>query len=142
MSGIGVSGNVGEAVIFQDKLRASYYGRDESTFCRVQKPSAGGTPTELTTPIAIYDHIEDSDESISNISLLGVTTMNGTMGPGINQVLNFNNTRLVCGVGQDLRVYYPELDKTGEAQYDPNTQTIRTVIFGETGWKKVQRFEA
>jgi len=59
-------------------------------------------------------------------------------------VLNFNNTRLVCGVGQDLRVYYPELDAsiTGEQQWDPNTQTMRTVEFGETGWKKVQRFEA
>lgn len=64
------------------------------------------------------------------------------MGPGINQVLNFNNTRLVCGVGQDLRVYYPELDKTGESQWDPNTQSMRAVVFGETGWKKVQRFEA
>lgn len=142
VSGTGVSGNVGEAVIFQDKLRASYYSNTESTFCRVQKPSAGGTPTELTTPTAIYDHIEDSDDSISSISQLGVTTFNGTMGPGVNQVLNFNNTRLVCGVGQDLRVYYPELDKTGETQWDPNTQTMRAVAFGETGWKKVQRFEA
>ena len=74
-----VSGNVGEAVIFQDCLRASYYGRDESTFARIQKPSAGGTPTALTVPTAIYDHIEDSDESISSISQLGVTTLNGTM---------------------------------------------------------------
>lgn len=47
------------------------------------------------------------------------------MGPGVNQVLNFNNTRLVCGVGEDLRVYYPELDvntaKTGVQQYDKST---------------------
>ena len=141
-TGGSVSWTVGEAVIFQDRLRASYFSNTESTFSRIQKPSAGGTPTPLTVPTAIYDHIEDSDESISSISLLGLTTFNGTMWPGINQVLNFNNTRLVCGVGQDLWVYYPELDKTGDQQYDPNTQTIRTVVFGETGWKKVQRFEA
>lgn len=57
-------------------------------------------------------------------------------------MLNFNNTRLVCGVGENLRVYYPELDKTGEMQYDKTTRQQRTVAFGETGWKKVQHFEA
>ena len=54
------------------------------------------------------------------------------MGTGINQVLNFNNTRLVCGVGQDLWVYYPELDKTGTNQYDKSTGQTRAVAFGET----------
>ena len=64
----------------------------------------------------LCDHAEDSDESISDIN-----TKLGIMGTGINQVLNFNNTRLVCGVGQDLWVYYPELDKTGTSQYDKST---------------------
>ena len=61
------------------------------------------------------------------------------MGPGVNQVINFNNTRLVCGVGENLRVYYPELDASNpdntwleHQQWDPNTQTTRAVVFGET----------
>ena len=55
----------------------------------------------------IYDHVEDSDESISDIN-----TKNGPMLSGVFQVINFNNTRLVCGVGEQLWVYYPELDMT------------------------------
>ena len=135
-----VVGEIGEAVIFQDYLRASWSTTTESMFTRVNVGSL-----EVKDPGAhIYDHIEDSDESIGSISQLGVTTKNWTMGHGIFQVLNFNNTRLVCGVGQDLRVYYPELDAsiTWEQQWDPTTQTMRAVAFGETGWKKVQHFEA
>lgn len=135
----------GEAVIFQDYLWASWYTNTQSMFSRVNVGSAQALPVSHM----IYDHIEDSDESISNISQLGVTTLNGAMGPWINQVLNFNNTRLVCWVGQDLRVYYPELDASNpdntwleHQQWDPNTQTMRAVEFGETGWKKVQHFEA
>ena len=33
---------------------------------------------------------------------------------GITAILNYNNTRLVVGVGQELWVYYPELDITGQ----------------------------
>ena len=133
-----VAGNVWEAVMFQDYLRASWSSSTESMFTRV---NVGSLSVE-TPSKRIYDHIEDSDESIWSISVSGVTTLNWNMWPGIFQVLNFNNTRLVCGVGQDLRVYYPELDHTGEQQYDPNLQVDRTVEFWETGWKKVQHFEA
>lgn len=34
------------------------------------------------------------------------------MGPGAGVILNYNNTRLVVAVGNELRVYYPELDLT------------------------------
>lgn len=133
-----VTGNVWEAVIFQDYLRASFSTGSESMFTRVNVWSL-----DVPAPSnRIYDHIEDSDESIGSISVSWVTTLNWNMWPGIFQVLNFNNTRLVCGVGQDLRVYYPELDHTGEQQFDPNLQVDRTVEFWETGWKKVQHFEA
>lgn len=139
--------NVGEAVIFQDYLRVpiSDTTNNKSYFKKVNvKDVAGTTSDSVIEYNPIDDHLEDSDESIGNISQLGITTKNWIMGSGINQVINFNNTRLVCGVGEYLRVYYPELDAYGtwQQQRDPIAQTIRPVNPGETGWKKVQRFEA
>ena len=84
-----------------------------------------------------HDHTESTDESIED-----PTDLLLPMKWAVTAILNYNNTRLVVAAWQDIWVYYPELDKTGDQQYDPNTQTIRTVVFGETGWKKVQRFEA
>jgi hypothetical protein len=40
--------------------------------------------------------------------------LTGQMGAGITAILNYNNSRLVVAVGQDLWVYYPEL----EAEYN------------------------
>lgn len=54
-----------------------------------------------------YDHVEDSDESISSES-----TATAPMTAGAGVILNYNNTRLVVGVLNELRVYYPELDKS------------------------------
>ena len=131
---------VGEAVVFQDYvwIPISDNTNNQSYFIKINVYNEN----DMQTYSPIYDHIEDSDESIWNISTLGVTTKFWVMKAGINQVLNFNNTRLVCGVGEDLRVYYPELDATWEQQRDAVTQTMRAVVKWETGWKKVQYFEA
>ena len=59
------------------------------------------------------------------------------MTAGAGTIINYNNTRLVVGVLNELRVYYPELDATNPASpyYDQNATP------GKTGWKKVQDFE-
>lgn len=130
--GIPSSAKTWEAVIFQDCL---WYSRWVTGASTIRKVNIKSLQQGWLWPI--YDHIEDDDESISSIN-----TKNGAMGPGINQVLNFNNTRLVCWVGEDLWVYYPELDMTWEEEYDKSTQQRRIIAFGETWWKKVQHFEA
>ena len=61
-------------MIFQDYLRASWSTATQSVFTRVNVGSA--TAIDLPNPFAIYDHIEDSDESIGSISQMGVTTFN------------------------------------------------------------------
>lgn len=114
---------VREAVIFQDYLWVPIDNGTNSYFKKVNVANVN----DVQTYGVIRDHIEDSDESISNISSLGVTTLTGQMQPGIDQVLNFNNTRLVCGVGEELWVYYPDLDSQGQSQRDPTTQAMRTV---------------
>lgn len=84
-----------------------------------------------------YDHIEDDDKSISSIT----DSLNWPMQPWITAMLNFNNTRLVLWVGNELRVYYPELDKKWTSQPEHKGGTPREVRFWETGRKKVQEFE-
>lgn len=110
-------------MIFQDYLWVPIDNGTNSYFKKVNVQNVN----DVKTYGVIRDHIEDSDESISHISSLGVTTLTGQMQPGIDQVLNFNNTRLVCGVGEELRVYYPDLDSQGQTQWDPTTQTSRAV---------------
>ena len=77
--------------------------------------------------VAPHDHTEATDESISNPS-----DDAWWMQSFITAILNYNNTRLVVWVWQDLRVYYPELDQYGKQQW---------VTFGQTWLKKVQHFE-
>ena len=51
--------------------------------------------------------------------------------------MNYNNTRLVVGIQNELRVYYPELDKS-----NPNSPYYdASAVKGKTGWKRVQDFE-
>lgn len=78
--------------------------------------------------IVPHDHTEATDEAISNPS-----DDNGVMTNYITAVLNYNNTRLVVWVWQDLRVYYPELDMS--------LISGSTVQPWKTWWKKVQHFE-
>lgn len=71
--------NVGEAVIFQDYLRVpiSDTTNNKSYFKKVNvKDVAGTTSDSVIEYNPIDDHLEDSDESIGNISQLGITTKN------------------------------------------------------------------
>ena len=69
------------------------------------------------------DHNDYTDESISDPNDLTWFWMEWA----ITAILNYNNTRLVVACGQDIWVYYPELDDT----YD-----------GTKWWKKVLHYEA
>lgn len=86
-----------------------------------------GSPTNYSTMVP-HDHSEASDESIWD-----PTDDAGIMSNYVTAVLNYNNTRLVVWVWQDLRVYYPELDKS--------LIPWSTVSPWATGRKKVQSFE-
>lgn len=44
-------------------------------------------------------------------------TAGAAMITGITAILNYNNSRLVVGVGQDLWVYYPELENEYNATH-------------------------
>lgn len=55
-------------------------------------------------------------------------------------MLNYNNTRLVVGAGQELWVYYPELDIANPN--NPNYDNSIPVQDRKMGWKKVLDYEA
>ena len=77
-----------------------------------------------------YDHSEDTDESIST------PESSAPMTSKITYILNFNNTRLIVATWNELRVYYPELDRSNSQSpiYTPWTSAW------QTWWKKVQTF--
>ena len=119
-----------QGVIFQDSLWIMIYA-DSLDFTGLYKKSiTGAGDLEGYVP---YDHVDDTDDSIASES-----TTNGTMKAGAWVIINYNNTRLVVGAMDELRVYYPELDATNQNSpyYDANATP------GKTGWKKVQTFEA
>lgn len=78
-----------------------------------------------------YDHPEATDESISD-----PTNIWAKMQWAISAILNYNNTRLVVACGQELWVYYPELERL----YNSTHTTPATPW--TVGWKKVMQFEA
>ena len=77
-----------------------------------------------------YDHPEDTDESIST------PASSDPMTSKITYILNFNNTRLIVATWNELRVYYPELDRSNPLSpiYTPWTSGW------QTWWKRVQTF--
>ena len=77
-----------------------------------------------------YDHNEYSDESIENPDDITWVPMMGL----ITAILNYNNTRLVVAAGQDIWVYYPELDHWTSGM-DPADRW-------KMWWKKVLTYEA
>ena len=91
--------------------------------------------SDYTDRLVVYDHPEDTDESIASAWTKDPSTFIQT----VTAILNYNNTRLVVWDWQNLRVYYPELDMTGQHQ-TVNWQD-HVVTFWETWWKRVQRFE-
>lgn len=85
-----------------------------------------------------YDHPEATDESIEdkdNVLL--------PMKWKITAILNYNNTRLVVASGQEIWVYYPELDFLNPncPNYDPNYTPVSD-DYGKTWWKRVLTYEA
>lgn len=86
---------------------------------------AAGTAADSFAP---YDHIDDTDESISD-----PTTITTNMQGSITAILNYNNARLVVASWPDIWVYYPELDR--------GMQTWENASWS-TWWKKVLSFEA
>lgn len=74
-----------------------------------------------------YDHPESTDESIEDPS----NKLN-PMKWEITAILNYNNTRLVVAAGQEIWVYYPELDHWAVLDHKFWTQW----------WKKVLTYEA
>ena len=79
------------------------------------------------------DHPEATDESIEDPS----TAWAGMLW-AVTAILNYNNSRLVVASGQDIWVYYPELDQNSPVTWwNPDIQHN-----WETGWKKVWTYEA
>ena len=78
-----------------------------------------------------YDHNDYTDEDIET-----ATHTTQPMEWNITAILNYNNTRLVVACGQDVWVYYPELDNHSnpDAKYDGRYWT--------QWWKKVLHYEA
>lgn len=115
-------------VVFQDYFRFTATAQGMSGLVKTLSTGSGATA------YIPYDHVEDTDESIASES-----TTTGIIGAGAGVILNYNNSRLVVGVGNELRVYYPELDLTNPNC--PYRQPGQTYTEGKSGWKKVQTFE-
>jgi len=83
-----------------------------------------------------YDHWESTDESISDPSQIwDAMWANHWV---ITAILNYNNSRLVVACGQEIWVYYPELDLNSPVTWwTPSIQHN-----WETWWKKVLTYEA
>ena len=117
-------------VVFQDHFWYSVSSNDKTALCA--RRVTNDTTSYICTP---YDHPESTDESIedpSNVLL--------PMGWNVTAILNYNNTRLVVASGQDIWVYYPELDQTSPVTH-PTTPWV-LADHGKTGWKKVLTYEA
>ena len=116
-------------VVFQDWFW--YWINADSQWWLARIPNTRSY-VEANDLFAPCDHITESDEDIMDPD---PTKRPSVMLTGITAILNYNNTRLVVWVGQDLWVYFPELDQAGK-EIDH-----RIVKPGETWWKKVQTFE-
>lgn len=115
-----------EWVVFQDHF---WYGVGTwTTGWLVALSVTGSWPYKTIVP---RDHASESDDDIMDPDHL-----TGQMQAWITAILNYNNSRLVVAVGQDLRVYYPEL----EIEYN-SQQWVTPETTGKVWWKKVMSFE-
>lgn len=112
-------------VVFQDRF---WYGilADWNNWLVSWNVTWAGTQ-DVYTPV---DHTDYTDEAISTPVPAGQRVY---MQWAISAILNYNNTRLVVACGQELWVYYPELDQWMQ-QWDTTKWS--------TGWKKVLQYEA
>ena len=81
------------------------------------------------------DHNEATDESISDPTDTWIY-----MKWVVTAILNYNNTRLVVACGQDIWVYYPELDQNNPVTHPTTPWQLED--HGTTWWKKVLTYEA
>ena len=82
--------------------------------------------------IAPQDHPTEADDDIMNPD-----TAKDAMPSWVTAILNYNNSRLVVWVGQELWVYYPELEK----EYNDDPEHTTKQYTGKVWWKRVQSFE-
>lgn len=111
-------------VVFQDYF---WFGQNiGSELWVLSRVNVAATSSSLQENFIPYDHADYTDESIMTPDL-AQQKMTGA----ITAILNYNNTRLVVACGQDIWVYYPELDwQQQDGSY-----------YGVTGWKKTLHFE-
>lgn len=112
-------------VVFQDRFR--YWIIADWTNWLVSWNVTWAWTQDVYCPV---DHTDYTDEAISTPVPAGQRVF---MQWAISAILNYNNTRLVVACGQELRVYYPELDQWMQ-QWEATKWT--------TGWKKVLQYEA
>ena len=122
-----------EWVVFQDRywfgsnrtdeINHKYYGYLTSVPLDWTNSTHGATYQDIYLP---FDHPESSDESIEDSSNVLLP-----MSWQITAILNYNNTRLVVASGQEIWVYYPELDDRVKSDW----------MYWKTGWKKVLTYE-
>lgn len=97
------------------------------------KKAQWATPEQVD--YTVYDHNDYTDESISDPNDTNPWVQ---MMWGITAILNYNNTRLVVACGQDIWVYYPELDLSNPL--NPNYDS--SLSAWSTWWKRVLTYEA
>jgi hypothetical protein len=76
-----------------------------------------------------YDHDDYTNESIET-----PTDQTAYMQWNITAILNYNNSRLVVAAGQDVWVYYPELDDWEKHWTSYYWQTWRKKVFTYEAW--------
>lgn len=109
-------------VVFQDRF---WYGVTDSWNSWIVSIALSGGNARVYKPC---DHSDSTDEAISTEDQNPIRNFIWA----ITAMLNYNNTRLVVACGQDIRVYYPELDQWPSQQGD----------YGRTGRKRVLSYEA
>ena len=126
-------------VVFQDKfwfwLNKLDWTDIKSFICSVNYKALTPTTPDYQKLYAPLDHNQYTDESIEDPNdVIPDSWPNWD----ITAILNYNNTRLVVAAGQDIWVYYPELDKSNPLNPDPDP----SLELWTTGWKKVLTYEA
>ncbi len=118
---------IGEGTVFQNKIWIWVYAGNGSLTANWFVTISWWNAWSSYLP---YDHSDYTDESIS--------TPDNTkpMQNAITCVLNFNNSRLIVASGNELRCYYPELDRS-----NPDSPIYTTWVQPwQTWWKKVQTY--
>lgn len=115
-------------VVFQDCF---WYSITDQNNKVAFKAANVATPTQWWYIVSPQDHPESTDESIETPD-----ATNPYMTGYVTAILNYNNTRLVVACGQDIWVYYPELDA------DRPLTPWASWTWWATWWKKVLTYEA